>query len=234
MKPRYYQSSLPRHKSAKKPAKRRRGLLVPLLIMVVIIGALGTDYFVGSGKADAPAPPAKLSSKTTISTKTTKTVKTVAPKTNTVAVVTPVAVNACATNTLSQLILVSITSRHLYACQGTTEVYNSPVITGISYLAADLTPVGTYHIYAKETDQTLTGCDSTGCWNDHVSYWMPFLDNQYGEYGFHDATWRTPDQFGNISPDSADASHGCVECPLATAQWIYNWAPVGTTVTIEA
>jgi lipoprotein-anchoring transpeptidase ErfK/SrfK len=80
----------------------------------------------------------------------------------------------------------------------------------------------------------LTGCDTTGCWKDPVYYWMPFLDNQYGSYGFHDATWRADSAFGNINPDSADASHGCVETPLATAKWLYNWDQVGTTVTIES
>jgi lipoprotein-anchoring transpeptidase ErfK/SrfK len=63
---------------------------------------------------------------------------------------------------------------------------------------------------------------------------MPFLENQYGSYGFHDATWRSASDFGNISPDSSDASHGCVELPLATAKWLYSWAAIGTTVTIKS
>jgi lipoprotein-anchoring transpeptidase ErfK/SrfK len=68
---------------------------------------------------------------------------------------------------------------------------------------------------------------------------MPFLDNGYGEYGFHDATWRTAAQFGNVniySPytDPVHGSHGCVELPLATAAWLYGWDHVGTTVTVEA
>ena len=140
----------------------------------------------------------------------------------------------CSSNTLNQLILVSISQRHLWACDSSNVAYDSSVITGMSFLAADLTPTGTYHIYAKETDTHLIGHDSTGSWNDYVYYWMPFLDNQYGQYGFHDATWRQPTDFGNISPDSSNASHGCVECPLATAKWLYNWSVVGTTVTIES
>jgi lipoprotein-anchoring transpeptidase ErfK/SrfK len=62
---------------------------------------------------------------------------------------------------------------------------------------------------------------------------MPFLDNQYGIYGFHDATWRPSSAFGNINPYSTNASHGCVECPLATAAWLYHWAQIGTAVTVE-
>lgn len=141
--------------------------------------------------------------------------------------------NPCSSNTLSQLVLVSISQRHLWACNGSSVAYSSPVVTGIDYLAADLTPTGTYHIYAKETNVNLVGHDSTGSWNDHVSYWMPFLYNQYGAYGIHDATWRPASAFGNISPSSSNGSHGCVEAPLATAAWVYNWSKIGTTVTIE-
>jgi hypothetical protein len=152
--------------------------------------------------------------------------------------VAKVAPNYCANNTLSQNIIVSISVQHLWACSGSHSVYDSAVITGMENYPADLTPTGVYHIYAKETDQTLTGHDSTGSWSDPVSYWMPFLDNQYGEYGFHDATWRSPADFGNINiynphTDAEHGSHGCVELPLATAKWLYNWSSIGTTVTVE-
>jgi hypothetical protein len=142
--------------------------------------------------------------------------------------------NPCASNTLDKLVVVSINQRHLWACQASKKVYDSADITGIDYLVADKTPTGTYHIYAKQTNTTLTGSDTTGNWSDPVSYWMPFLDNQYGSYGFHDATWRSADAFGKIDPNSSDASHGCVELPLATAKWLYNWTQVGTPVTIES
>ncbi len=142
--------------------------------------------------------------------------------------------NPCASNNLNQLILVSISQRHLWACDYTAVEYNTPVVTGMQFLAADLTPTGTYHIYAKETNLYLTGHDSTGSWDDFVHYWQPFLYNQYGAYGLHDATWRSPSAFGNISPNSTNASHGCVELPLAASEWLYNWDSIGTTVTIES
>ncbi len=142
--------------------------------------------------------------------------------------------SVCASNTIAQLALVSISQRRMWACQGDTQVYTSSVITGMENLPADLTPTGTYTIYAKETNLYLNGSDSTGSWHDYVYYWMPFLHNQYGSYGFHDATWRTADDFGNISPYSDDASHGCVEMPLSAAAWLYGWAQVGTTVTIDS
>lgn len=62
---------------------------------------------------------------------------------------------------------------------------------------------------------------------------MPFLDNQYSTYGFDDAIWRADSECGSISLNSEDASHGCVELPLATAKWLYYWSSVGTAVTIQ-
>jgi lipoprotein-anchoring transpeptidase ErfK/SrfK len=146
----------------------------------------------------------------------------------------------------SQEIIVSVSAQHLWACDGTTVAYNNPVITGMELYPADLTPTGTYKITGKLTDQTLAGSDSTGHWSDFVNYWMPFLDNQYGAYGFHDLTQtangangRADSDFGNINinaPYTAakHGSHGCVEMPLAAMTWLYNWASVGTTVVIQA
>ncbi len=142
-------------------------------------------------------------------------------------------VNHCASNNLDKSIIVSVGQRHMWVCEKTSTVYKSPVVTGMENLPADLTPRGTYQIYAKAADTTLSGSDSTGSWNEHVDYWMPFLDNQYGTYGFHDATWRKNSDFGNIDPKSKNASHGCVELPLAAMKWFYNWAPENTSVTIE-
>jgi lipoprotein-anchoring transpeptidase ErfK/SrfK len=139
----------------------------------------------------------------------------------------------CANNSLDKLIIVSVGERHMWACHNHQVVYDAPVVTGMENQPADLTPRGTYQIYAKQTDTTLTGSDSTGNWSDPVHYWMPFLDNQHGTYGFHDATWRANSDFGNIDPRSSNASHGCVELPLNASHWLYEWAPVGTTVTVK-
>jgi lipoprotein-anchoring transpeptidase ErfK/SrfK len=226
MRSQYYQSS-PRqvHRGDQPRVKRTsryRTIGYLLLLLVLLAGGFGAV------RLNDHQVPAKTVAATAInSIKTT-------PISSKSAVTAAATVNHCSENTLDQNVIVSITARHLWVCNTNQQVYDSPVVTGQEKLAADLTPTGTYHIYAKETDQTLTGSDSTGSWSDPVSYWMPFLYNQYGAYGFHDATWRAPSAFGNISPDSSDASHGCVELPLATAKYIYNWSQVGTTVTIES
>jgi lipoprotein-anchoring transpeptidase ErfK/SrfK len=152
--------------------------------------------------------------------------------------ISPVAAAAeptyCKGNSLNKFVKVSIAKRHLWACEGGKVVYDAPVITGMEKYAATETPAGTYKIYSKQQDTTLTGSDETGSWKDPVAYWMPFLNNQYGIYGFHDATWRNNNEFGNVDPKTADnASHGCVELPLDASQWLYSWAEVGTTLTID-
>jgi hypothetical protein len=140
--------------------------------------------------------------------------------------------NPCANNMHRHEVLVSIRKRTLWACSATHERYHASVITGIEYIDSDLTPTGSYRISAKHRNVVLSGSDSTGSWNDHVHYWMPFLVNEYGTYGLHDANWRKAGQFGAIGPNSAHASHGCVEMPLIVARWIYHWVHVGTIVTI--
>jgi lipoprotein-anchoring transpeptidase ErfK/SrfK len=213
------------------PHKQKRSLHNPLIALVILILVIGSVVYVFADKSTHNNE--KMAIVPAAIKKPVKQVSTT--KTNTTATVTQDSEpNVCAANTLPELVLVSISQRHLWACAGASTVFNSAVVTGMENLPADLTPVGTYHIYAKDTDLYLNGSDSTGSWHDYVYYWMPFLDNQYGAYGLHDATWRPADAFGNISPYSSNASHGCVEMPLATAKWIYDWVSIGTTVTIES
>ncbi|HEX4774704.1 MAG TPA: L,D-transpeptidase [Candidatus Saccharimonadales bacterium] len=189
----------------------------PLIVTLAVVGGV----FIGLKSISSPSTNTANNSATSM--------PPIKPAPATAAITT----NQCAGNSLAQFIKVSISQRHLWACQGTKAVYDSPVVTGMEAYAADKTPTGTYQIADKQTNTTLTGSDSTGAWSDPVHYWMPFLSNQYGVYGFHDATWRPDSAFGHIDPNSNQASHGCVELPLATSAWLYNWAQVGTTVTIS-
>ncbi len=201
-----------------------------VLLIAIVVGALAFSQY-------HPHKLADIAVKTTTPKPTTTVTKTVStPPAPAVKAVTPTPkpTTACSSNTLSQRILVSISARQMWACQSATVAYTSSVITGMENLPADLTPRGTFYISSKQTNLYLNGSDSTGSWHDYVYYWMPFLNNQYGTYGFHDATWRASDAFGNISPYSDQASHGCVEMPLTTSAWLYNWAHIGTAVTIQS
>jgi lipoprotein-anchoring transpeptidase ErfK/SrfK len=127
------------------------------------------------------------------------------------------------TSPTGKRIVVSISQQHLWAYDGATQVYDSAVVTGASAIG-DATPIGTWHIYSKVVNTYLRG----PTWDDFVQYWMPF----WGPYGLHDASWRDPSQFGTPSYPYV-GSHGCINLPTATAAWIYNWAPIGTAVTVE-
>lgn len=227
----YYRSARrpdpPRSGPAFIAASRRKLLPRKLLVALIIVVAVAIAVpVIRKDSADKPADRSSVASSSQQHKQPSVS--------KTPAVVAPVKkVDACAGNTLDKLALVSISQRHLWACEGAKTVYETPVITGMSAYDATVTPVGTYHIYSKQTDVTLTGSDITGSWSDPVDYWMPFLSNKYGIYGFHDATWRSNDAFGKVSADSSDASHGCVELPLAASKWLYGWAVVGTTVSIK-
>lgn len=134
----------------------------------------------------------------------------------------------------SRYVIVSISQRHLWACSRSTVEYESAVVTGQQNVAATATPIGTFHVASKQSERWLTGSDTRSRWAVYVHYWIPFVHNQYGNDGFHDATWRKPSEFGTIDPDSAQASHGCVELPLVTAKWLFGWVAVGTTVVVRS
>ncbi len=198
---------------AKKPKKKHpiRKMLVFVLILVIAAGVLIKSE-------DGLGPFSDAKPDTTLSSINSK----------------PLEESECSSNTQSKLIVVVLNLQHIWACNYNKVAFSSAVVTGYTGNPADVTPLGNFKIYAKETNVVLTGSDGVTSWHDPVSYWMPFLFNQYGAYGFHDATWRTPGQFGNISTSSPNASHGCVECPLATAKWLYGWTQIGTMITIKA
>jgi lipoprotein-anchoring transpeptidase ErfK/SrfK len=209
-----------RHSLAIKPKKRNKRKFLFLLLLVVFLAAVW--YFSTLLNPAVKKHTAQTNSNSTGSSPSISLSK-------------PVTVSSvCSDNTIEQNIVVSIDQRHLWACANNKQVYNTAVITGYTGIPGDVTPIGAYKIFAKQTDRYLNGTDGVTSWHDYVYYWMPFLNNEYGTYGLHDATWRASTDFGNISPSSSQASHGCVELPLPAATWLFNWATIGTTVTIQA
>src|SRR5579875_602639 len=108
-------------------------------------------------------------------------------------------VSSCAQNTYSKLILVSVQSQHLWACQGHRQVSETPITTGRTD-NGDQTPTGSWRVQAKQRDRYLVGPG----YKDYVKYWLPFN----GDFGLHDAPWQTM-PFGS-SKYHTQGSHGCV------------------------
>jgi hypothetical protein len=111
---------------------------------------------------------------------------------------------------------VDLSRQLLTAYEGRTPVRTTLVSTG---LPATPTPVGQYRIWVKFRYDDMAGADY---YIEDVPYVMYF----HGGYGLHGVTWH-----GNFGHPM---SHGCVNLPTSEAEWLFNWADVGTLVNIHA
>jgi len=207
-------------------AKRRRVLLrwlpTVLVLVAVIAGGIALSRFHG------PRP--RLAAPTTTSVSPAAQIHAPAPTTPR-ATPTPsrrpathqAAPSPCRTSTDPQHVIVSVSQQHAWICAESRQVKDSAVTTGAT-ATDDGTPLGTWHVQAKETDRTLTVLSGESF---QVKYWIPYD----GVYGFHDSSWQTF-PYGS-QQYRTDGSHGCVHFPLTVMSWIYNWAQVGATVTIQ-
>jgi len=86
------------------------------------------------------------------------------------------------------------------------------------------TVTGEFAIWLKVRKQTMQG----GSRADGSYYSIPnveWVSYFYKDYALHGAWWR--EKFGY------PASHGCVNMTNADAQWLYEWAPMGTKVIVH-
>jgi lipoprotein-anchoring transpeptidase ErfK/SrfK len=121
----------------------------------------------------------------------------------------------------SKYIVVNLSAQWLYAYEGDYIVFEAPVSTGRDGFN---TPTGTFSIYAKYPSQTMSG--NLG----GESYYVPNVPHVmyiYGGVALHGTYWHN--QFGT----GVRMSHGCINLPLESAAWLYNWAPIGTTVYVR-
>lgn len=107
---------------------------------------------------------------------------------------------------------INLSRQTLTAYVGQTPVFTAIVSTGTRWTP---TVVGTYSVYVKYRSTTMSG---PGYYLTNVPYTMYF----YRGYGIHGTYWHN--NFGT------PMSHGCVNMRTPDAEWLFNWAPVGTKV----
>lgn len=119
-----------------------------------------------------------------------------------------------------KLIEVDLSRQWLVAYEDGKAVFDAPVSTGKDGFN---TPTGTYSIYAKLELQTMRGNLNGESWVvpnvPHVMYFN-------GGVALHGTYWH------NLFGTGIRLSHGCVNLPLDAAEWLYEWAPMGTTVVV--
>jgi lipoprotein-anchoring transpeptidase ErfK/SrfK len=136
----------------------------------------------------------------------------------------------------AKVIVISTEDQEATMYESGKVVYSTPVTTGGPELPTDH---GVFHIYEKISPFVFHSPFPVGSpyYYDPspVSFWMPFD----GQEGLHDASWRTNYGPGtNLQPTdlgggrSILGTHGCVNLPYAAAQFVWDWAPLGTTVAV--
>ena len=123
--------------------------------------------------------------------------------------------------TEAKWIEVDLSSQQLWAWQYDQVVFTTLVSTGV---ASHPTPTGTFHIYVKYLADDMTG-GTPGSPDYYYLPDVPYTMYFYEAYALHGTYWHH--NFGHVM------SHGCVNLPTPAAEWIYGWAPVGTTVWIH-
>ena len=115
---------------------------------------------------------------------------------------------------------IDLSNQHLYLYIDGGVVFETEFVSGaMNSTPRSKSPAGIFDITYKTTNAVLRGSD----YAEPVSYWMPF----YGNYGMHDATWRT--EFGG-DIFLTNGSHGCINLPLESAAVIYNYVKTGFPV----
>lgn len=135
-----------------------------------------------------------------------------------------------------KVILVVLSKQWMYVFQDGQEIGDQAVTTGQPSLP---TPTGIYHIFLKKSPDTFHSP-----WPKGSKYYYPPTQVTYamewhsGGYFIHDSWWHTA--YGPGTNGWHDdptygwqwGSHGCISVPLQAAAWLYQWAPIGTTVDV--
>lgn len=126
--------------------------------------------------------------------------------------------------TNEKMITVDTGKQMLYAWENGQIVHQTKVSTGM-YLTP--TVKGSFKIYRKVPLQDMRGPSPYKQYYPSGKYLVKNVPNVmyfYQGYAIHGAYWHN--NFG------VRASHGCVNVPLASAQWLYDWSGNGTRVEV--
>ncbi len=129
--------------------------------------------------------------------------------------------NAIARNILNlqqsqnRWIEIDVRAQRLIAWEGSQPVYAVIISTGKD---ATPTPPGTFTIQSKHETARMQG-------EDYDVPDVPFAMYYYGGYAIHGAYWHN--NFGT------PVSHGCTNVAVNHAEWLFNWADVGTPVVVH-
>ena len=118
------------------------------------------------------------------------------------------------TTKIKDIIVVNIAKQEVTLIKNNVVLLKTPCVTG--HVTNSPTIKGYYSIDYKQRDYYLQG-------RYFVKYWMPFE----GNYGLHDASWRT--NFGGTIYKN-DGSHGCVNLPESAAKTIFDNSYAGMKV----
>lgn len=116
---------------------------------------------------------------------------------------------------------VDLSRQWLTAYEGELPVYSAPVATGRDGFN---TPTGDYAIYYRLPMQTMVGDMGGESWNVPNVPWVQYV---VGGVALHGTYWHDAHGTG------ARMSHGCINLKIDDAQWLYEWADIGTTVSIH-
>ncbi|MGP1384299.1 MAG: L,D-transpeptidase [Thainema sp.] len=111
-------------------------------------------------------------------------------------------------------IQIDTTRQRLIAWEGNTPIYAVIVSTG---KPSTPTPTGVFAIQSKHRTARMQGAD-------YDIPDVPFTMYYSGNYGIHGAYWHH--RFGT------PISHGCTNVAVDHAEWLFNWASVGTPVIV--
>lgn len=110
---------------------------------------------------------------------------------------------------------IDLSAQRLYAWEGDKQVYAVIVSTG---KVSTPTPPGVFAIQSRHRYARMQGYD-------YDLPDVPYTMYYYRGYAIHGAYWHN--RFGT------PVSHGCTNVAVNHAQWLFNWASIGTPVVVH-